>query len=340
MSDVEQKLNMSLDDLAKKERRHPPNGGGSGGPQRRGPAPPPAGGPMSNWPWRGQGQQQPRMQPGGGGGFAGGRGMGGGHAPQQQQGPYHQQQQQGPYRQQQQPQRGSVFARLGGGANNAGGQQYMEQQQFQQQQQYPQHQRRQPHAGYMQQQQQRHQQPPQQQAPKPPPRPLKKPKLECVEEAPGHASLFHDGLAIVQVTPAGDVTLSSRDDRSEQRKAAFNIALSHFGISIREVPGAPGAPPSWSVSEGHRLTRFTDGMRIASRGPLTANRAAILLAAYGENSGDAQAAAEAAQEASRKAAIAAGLLPESAAGAGAASAEDVEAARVRRLKAQGRFMPY
>jgi hypothetical protein len=36
------------------------------------------------------------------------------------------------------------------------------------------------------------------------------------------------------------------------------------------------------VSEGHRLTRFTDGMRIASRGPLTANRAAILLAAYGE----------------------------------------------------------
>lgn len=64
----------------------------------------------------------------------------------------------------------------------------------------------------------------------------------------------------------------------------------------------------------------------------------------GENSGDAQAAAEAAQEASRKAAIAAGLLPESAAagagGAGSATAEDVQAARVRRLKAQGRFMPY
>lgn len=57
----------------------------------------------------------------------------------------------------------------------------------------------------------------------------------------------------------------------------------------------------------------------------------------GENSGEAQAAAEAAQEASRKAAIAAGLLPEGAAGG---SAEDVEAARVRRLKAQGRFMPY
>lgn len=61
----------------------------------------------------------------------------------------------------------------------------------------------------------------------------------------------------------------------------------------------------------------------------------------GENSGDAQAAAEAAQEASRKAAIAAGLLPESAGTGGAgAAAEDVEAARVRRLKAQGRFMPY
>lgn len=61
----------------------------------------------------------------------------------------------------------------------------------------------------------------------------------------------------------------------------------------------------------------------------------------GENSGDAQAAAEAAQEASRKAAIAAGLLPESAGAGGAGSAaEDVEAARVRRLKAQGRFMPY
>jgi hypothetical protein len=57
----------------------------------------------------------------------------------------------------------------------------------------------------------------------------------------------------------------------------------------------------------------------------------------GENSGEAHAAAEAAQEASRKAAVAAGLLPEGAAGG---SAADAEAARVRRLKAQGRFMPY
>jgi hypothetical protein len=57
----------------------------------------------------------------------------------------------------------------------------------------------------------------------------------------------------------------------------------------------------------------------------------------GENSDEAQAAAEAAQEASRKAAVAAGLLPKGAAGG---SAEEAEAARVRRLKAQGRFMPY
>lgn len=59
----------------------------------------------------------------------------------------------------------------------------------------------------------------------------------------------------------------------------------------------------------------------------------------GENSGEAQAAAEAAQEASRKAAIAAGLLPEGVTNGGAA-AEGEEAARIRRLKAQGRFMPY
>lgn len=57
----------------------------------------------------------------------------------------------------------------------------------------------------------------------------------------------------------------------------------------------------------------------------------------GENSGEAQAAAEAAQEASRKAAIAAGLLPDAAPGG---DAEAAEAARIRRLKAQGRFMPY
>jgi hypothetical protein len=63
---------------------------------------------------------------------------------------------------------------------------------------------------------------------------------------------------------------------------------------------------------------------------------AVLCYAAGENSGEANAAAEAAQEASRKAAIAAGLLPDAAGG----EAEEAEAARVRRLKAQGRFMPY
>jgi hypothetical protein len=77
--------------------------------------------------------------------------------------------------------------------------------------------------------------------------------------------------------------LDSGDNHSPERRAAFNIALSHFNIAVRESPGAvPDAQPSWSVSEGHRLTRFTDGMKIASRGPLTANRAAVLLAAYGE----------------------------------------------------------
>lgn len=88
---------------------------------------------------------------------------------------------------------------------------------------------------------------------------------------------------VPQVSPLGDMVLDSGDNHSPQRRAAFNIALSHFNIAIREAPGAaPDAQPSWSVSEGHRLTRFTDGMKIASRGPLTANRAAVLMAAYGE----------------------------------------------------------
>lgn len=80
------------------------------------------------------------------------------------------------------------------------------------------------------------------------------------------------------------MVLDSGDNHSAERRAAFNIALSHFNIAIREAPAPAGsdAQPSWSVSEGHRLTRFTDGMKIASRGPLTANRAAVLLAAYGK----------------------------------------------------------
>ncbi len=65
--------------------------------------------------------------------------------------------------------------------------------------------------------------------------------------------------------------------------------------------------------------------------------AMVRCCAAGEQSGEAQAAAEAAQEASRKAAIAAGLLPD----AGAApAAEDAEAARIRRLEKQGRYVPY
>jgi hypothetical protein len=82
------------------------------------------------------------------------------------------------------------------------------------------------------------------------------------------------------------MVLDSGDDHSPERRAAFNIALSHFNISVREAPQPPGAAPDaqpgWNVSEGHRLQRFTDGMAIPSRGPLTANRAALLLAAYGE----------------------------------------------------------
>lgn len=91
----------------------------------------------------------------------------------------------------------------------------------------------------------------------------------------------------LQVDPLGNVVLDSGADHSPERRAAFNIALSHFGaISVREAPqppnAAPDAQPGWNVSEGHRLQRFADGMTIPCRGPLTANRAALLLAAYGE----------------------------------------------------------
>lgn len=217
--------------------------------------------------------------------------------------------------------------------------------------------------------------------------------------------------------------LFSGEDHSPERRAAFNIALSHFNIAIREAPQPPAGAATadtqqqWNVSEGHRLSRFSDGMKIPSRGPLTSNRAAVLLAAYGAWDGcvcvcvewmccgcwcggwalleewrsglcalaaatpcatsytsrkpnvftmccspslpcvhwlcccrrgtlppkktgaehdKAQATAAAAQEASRRAAIAAGLIPEAA----AETSEEAEAARVRRLKAQGRFMPY
>jgi hypothetical protein len=82
------------------------------------------------------------------------------------------------------------------------------------------------------------------------------------------------------------MVLDSGAQHTPQRRAAFNIALSHFNIAIREAPqaptAAPDAQPGWNVSEGHRLTRFTDGLRIPARGPLTSNRAAVLMAAYGE----------------------------------------------------------
>jgi len=70
---------------------------------------------------------------------------------------------------------------------------------------------------------------------------------------------------------------------------------------------------------------------------LTAGRAMVLMQAY--SSGMSKAAAAAAEQASKQAAIAAGLLPTSAAAGGDAVVED-EAARIRRLKAQGRYQPY
>lgn len=105
---------------------------------------------------------------------------------------------------------------------------------------------------------------------------LTRPTFPCVPCSITHA---------LQVSPSGDMVLDSGEDHSPERCAAFNIALSHFNIAVREAPQAAGAAadaqPAWNVSEGHRLTRFTDGMRIPSRGPLTTNRAAVLLAAYG-----------------------------------------------------------
>jgi len=106
--------------------------------------------------------------------------------------------------------------------------------------------------------------------------------------SPSHSPHFRACLlhhSRLQVSPSGDMVLDSGEDHSPERRAAFNIALSHFNIAVREAPQAAGAAadaqPAWNVSEGHRLARFTDGMRIPSRGPMTTNRAAVLLAAYG-----------------------------------------------------------
>lgn len=90
--------------------------------------------------------------------------------------------------------------------------------------------------------------------------------------------------------------MDSGGNHSAARRAAFNIVLSHFNMAVREAPAAAATATAdgmqqqqqqpWNVAEGHRLTRFSDGMKMPARGPLTANRAMVLVQAYGEPKGE------------------------------------------------------
>lgn len=146
----------------------------------------------------------------------------------------------------------------------------------------------------------------------------------------------HPAPAPLQASPAGAVTLSSGANPSQERLDALNCVLSHLGMSVKA--SGPADAGAWSLSDGRRLQRFADGMSVPPRGPTTAGRAMVLLQAYAP--GAAKGAVAAAQQASMQAAIAAGLLPGAGSQPGGAGEEDAEAARIRRLKAQGRYAPY
>lgn len=158
--------------------------------------------------------------------------------------------------------------------------------------------------------------------------------VNVAKSTTGHRLITDTGLctAALQVGPAGDVTLDSGGDHTEERLAAMNAALSHINMSVKQVG------ENWSVSDGKGLVRFADGMKLPAKGPLTAGRAMVLLQAL--TAGRSKAAATAAQQASTEAAIAAGLMPRTSVPSGAVVADGADAAAIRRLKAQGRYTPY
>lgn len=151
---------------------------------------------------------------------------------------------------------------------------------------------------------------------------------------------------ILKVSRLGEVTLDSGGTKTQEMFRTLNNALSPLGVRITDAGNG-----QWSISDGHSLTRFQDGVVLPSKGAASAQRAKALLAHYKPGAASASAAATAASNA---AAAAMGLLPGGDGGGFGSPTNGFgyegtpmngfhggpDRAQQRRMMAQGRYSPY
>lgn len=174
-----------------------------------------------------------------------------------------------------------------------------------------------------------------------------------LDELTGEVIVKFYKTEVVKVKPSGEVRLDSGGFHNPSTFASLNDALNLIGIRV--IANGDVKQGNWSVSDGRTLARFSDGMVLAAKGVLTQNRGEVILQAFKHPHASAALSATAASTA---AAAAAGLLPAAQlpqrysyethnngqtngqavlAGSDYASkSQDL----VRRLKAQGRYVPY
>lgn len=110
---------------------------------------------------------------------------------------------------------------------------------------------------------------------------------------------------LIRIRPAGDLVINAEGSRSTPIFNSLNDALSKLGLKVVSV--GPTTAGNWSISDGRTLTRFYDGVVVPSKGMASSSRGRVLLSAFSDPL--VEQAAQEASAASTAAAIAAGILP-------------------------------
>mmetsp|Transcript_32877 Transcript_32877/g.72606 ORF Transcript_32877/g.72606 Transcript_32877/m.72606 type:complete len:409 (+) Transcript_32877:42-1268(+) len=107
------------------------------------------------------------------------------------------------------------------------------------------------------------------------------PEVDCecfVDEDSGNVVVQLEGTTIVSVTPTGEVTLSTSGWWTADTISGMNQALRVIGMKV--IASGDPEDGNWRVSDGSKLIRFQDDMKIPSKGVYTSHRANAILQAF------------------------------------------------------------
>ncbi|MEW5297189.1 MAG: hypothetical protein WDW36_000413 [Sanguina aurantia] len=99
-------------------------------------------------------------------------------------------------------------------------------------------------------------------------------KLDTSYDDAGALNIRLKDTNIVSVAPNGTITLTSGGWKTPTTLNCINRVLNLIGASIGSQGSANDG--NWQVSAGTVLTRFEDGMKLPSKGHITANRAQLI----------------------------------------------------------------